>query len=53
MGFSGFPPTPEAAKLVAAGRSITEPSVQAMYRAWARAVSYPFGRLHGARADAW
>ncbi|MEP6832890.1 MAG: hypothetical protein ABJB74_05820 [Gemmatimonas sp.] len=35
---NGVDRTAQAAELVAAGRSITEPSVQALYRAWARAV---------------
>jgi hypothetical protein len=35
---NGVDRTAEAAELVAAGRSITEPSIQALYRAWARAL---------------
>ena len=33
---NGINRTSEAAELVAAGRSITEPAIQALYRAWAR-----------------
>jgi hypothetical protein len=35
---NGVDRTAEAAELVAAGRSITEPAVQALYRSWARAL---------------
>jgi hypothetical protein len=35
---NGTDRTSEAAELVAAGRSITEPAIQALYRAWARAL---------------
>jgi len=35
---NGVDRTAEASELMAAGRSVTEPAIQALYRAWARAV---------------